>query len=134
MAIIFTSPKNKQRALLWVIIIISAVFLTAIFLLVLLPEFLRNSQDIATETLKGQSDATISLNIGNQDKVNMLEPFVELEISFAYVVQDKDGKQIAGSISAADKAIAIKLLEESGFKILSLKEMNLGNDNPFISY
>ncbi len=108
------------------LIIISSVFL--------LPEFLNKSKNTALQVPLNNSRALLNLDIVDSDKVKNLEPFTQLEVEFAYVVTDKNGQQITGNISAASKDDARTLLEASGFKASSLKEMNLGNSDPFIPY
>src|SRR3989338_2707477 len=81
-----------------------------------------------------QPDVVINFKILDSEKVKALEPFTRLETEFDYIVQDQDDQQMSGTILAATNEDAQKLLEKSGYRVLMLKEVNLGRSEPFVSY
>jgi hypothetical protein len=137
MAIVFISPKSKQRMFYVGIIMLLILFLIIISSIVFLPEFLNKNKSIPIKEILDKldkSDVVINFNIMDSDKVKNLDPFDSQETEFTYVVFDQEGKQITGSISAVIKDDAQKLLEGAGFKVSSLKEMDIGREEPFVSY
>ncbi len=141
MAIVFISPIEKQRVFFGRLAVLLIVFLIITFLIIFLPGFLNKTQNISTKisfnkygTMADNSNITINFDIIDSNKVKNLKPFDILETEFAYIVQDKNGRQITGNISAVTKDYAQKLLEESDFKVLSLKEISIGRNEPFVSY
>lgn len=134
MAIIFVSPKKRQRTLFLILSIALLSILIAISLVFFIPGFLKRLQSPPTALLFESPDITINLDILNSNKVKNLEPFGDLKTAYIYMVEGKDGKQVTGSISMDTKEQAQKILEDDGFKIISLEELNIGRDNPFVSY
>ncbi len=133
MAIVLISPKNKQRTFAWIAVTI-ILLLAVISLVVFIPKFFNKSQRITNQASLSQPTIAINLSIVDSDKVKNLEPFLQIEIDYAYVAQDQNGKQVAGTIAATSKDEAKKFLEALNLKVSSIKEANVGNSNPFISY
>lgn len=133
MAIVFISPRKKQQMFFWGIALSLIVFLAIISLIVFLPDFLSKNSNTPAD-MTSLPDITVNLNILDSDKVKNLQPPSSLPIAFTYTVQDKNGIQIQGNISAASKQDAQSILEKADFKVISLKEANIGRTNPFVSY
>ncbi len=134
MAILFTSPKKKKRVLFTTVAIVLVLFLAIVSAVVFLPEFLNTKQPAPAQVSQSTQDSIINLHALDLDKVKNLESFPPLETPFTYVVQDQDGREITGSISAVNEDDARKLLEGSGLKVSSIQEANVGNSNPFDPY
>lgn len=134
MAIVFISPKAKQRTFLKAIITVAGLSLVIFFLVVLMIWLVNKNKNIAQDGFSGPPNITINFNVIDSDQVKNLEPFTSLETEFTYLVQDQTGKQVQGNISAPSKEAAQKLLEDSGMKIISIKETIIGNNQPFASY
>ena len=134
MAIVLIKSKKQQGPLFWGIVLVVVLVLAGVSLVTFFPQLLTNSQPPAPGASYDASEVTLNTSIMDSDKVKKLAPFVALETTFAYVVQDKEGSQIVGTISAASVASARGVLEDSGFKVISLKEVNTGRPEPFISY
>ena len=86
MAIVFISPKEKQKVFFKGVAIFAILFLIVIFLIVFLPWFVNKSQDIPMETSSKELNIAINLNIMDSDKVKDLEPFIE-EIGKRFVYE-----------------------------------------------
>lgn len=134
MAIVFISPKKKQRVFFWGITMSLVSFVIIISVIVVMPELLNKTQIIPAGISYDKPFITINLDAVDSLQVKNLEPFVSLETEFAYNVKDQHGKQTAGNISAATKDDAQKLLEGAGFSVLSLQEVMAGRSDPFTSY
>ncbi len=135
MAIVFISPQEKQRVFFRGVAIFAVLLLFIISLLIFLPGFVNKTSNTSTGVSSSNPNITINLSIMDSDKIKNLEPFnEEIGSVFIYTVQDKNGRKTTGNISAATKEQAQSLLEQSGFKVLSLEEMSVGRNDPFISY
>ncbi len=134
MAIIFVSPKRKQRMFFLGMAMLLVLFLIIISLIILLPEFLNKTQNIPTEVSSNMPNVTINLNTIDSDVVKNLDIFSNLETEFTYVIQNQSGQQATGNIIAISKDSIQKIFEKRGIKVISLKEANIGRDNPFVSY
>ena len=108
--------------------------LLVVFFIFLLPAVLSKIQNIPMQVPYSKPNVIIDLNIIHSDKFKNLIPFGAMPTEFVYTVTGKNGKQITGNISAGTIQEAQKLLEASGFKIISLKTMDIGRSNPFVTY
>ncbi len=79
-------------------------------------------------------DIVINMSILDSDSVKNLQPFVVVQIQFAYVVEDQSGKQIIGNILADSQDNAKNILEDAGYKVLNVMLADAGKNNPFASY
>ena len=77
MAIIFTSPKGKKRALFWGISAFLTFILAIVFFAVFPPEF-KEQTKFASEDVT-VPDLEVNLDILTSTKVNKLEPFLNIE-------------------------------------------------------
>lgn len=135
MAIVFISPKEKQRVFLGGIITLLVLFLMGISLIVFLPEFIsKNQTQVNPVEVPLNPSLMLNFNAIDSEEFKKLQPFDAMETLFAYVIEDKDSQQVSGNISAVSKQEAQKLLESSGFKVLVLQEIGVGNANPFTPY
>ena len=133
MAILFVSPKKRQRAFLraMIVILIGSVFVVA---LLIFPPTTKNSSGDSLAQQPGGSGLQIDFAVVDSDQVKNLRPFDAIGLEFSYVAKNKNGKQVAGTISASNEADAKKLLEGMGLAIVSLKQTYMGRNNPFIPY
>ncbi|OGZ73046.1 MAG: hypothetical protein A2908_01825 [Candidatus Staskawiczbacteria bacterium RIFCSPLOWO2_01_FULL_38_12b] len=134
MAIVFISPKKRQRMFFGIMMVSLFFIFIAISLVMFLPELINKNKNIPPDMSFDQPDVVINFKILDSEKVKALEPFTRLETEFDYIVQDQDDQQMSGTILAATNEDAQKLLEKSGYRVLMLKEVNLGRSEPFVSY
>ncbi len=134
MAIVFISPKQKQKTVIKIILILLVLLLVIGSLVILIPKFLNATPSAKVKVSFSKPDVIINLDILNSEKVKNLNLFSNLETEFVYVVKNQQGKLVTGNILALTPFDAQNLLEESGFKVVSLKEVNIGRSEPFTSY
>lgn len=134
MAIVFISPKAKRkiffRAAAMLVFLILIVFSVVFLIIESLNAKLANLAPPPAAT----SGVAINFTIIDSPKVLDLEPFLGPKMEFTYLVEDNNGKQIQGNILAISKEDAKTLLEEAGFKVVSLKEIKIGRNEPFVAY
>ncbi len=134
MAIVFISPQQKQKTIIKIIVGLLALLLVAGSLVIFIPKFINAPAKAKIKVSFAKPDVIINLDIINSEKVKNLNLFSNLETEFVYVVKNQQGNLITGNIVALTPFDAQKLLEESGFKVVSLKEINIGRSEPFTSY
>ena len=134
MAIVLISPQKRQKTFIWIASSLAVLVLLAIAFFIFAPMLSNNLNNIPDTGNYITPDIKLNFSIVDSAQVKNLEPFNKIEMEFAYVAQDKSGKQVVGRISAADQDGARKSLEAMGFTIVSLQESNLGRINPFVPY
>ena len=138
MAIIFISPREKQKTFFKAVIILLVIALVTFLLVAFIPDFINKTPEIpltAPSSISGaKPDIAINFTIVDSDKFKNLESFAPMESQFTYVVEDQKGKQISGTILAVTGPDAKRALESAGFKVVSVKEASVGRSEPFVSY
>ncbi|KKP42231.1 MAG: hypothetical protein UR31_C0017G0010 [Parcubacteria group bacterium GW2011_GWA2_33_14] len=134
MAIVFISPKKRQRMFLLLITALLILSLIIMSFVTFFPEIKNKFQNVSTEGISQIPDVKINFSIIDSPAVENLELFQELQIEFSYIAQDENDNQVIGKIISSSKDGAKKTLEERGLKVSVLEEANLGRNNPFVSY
>ena len=130
MAVVFISPKERQKMFFLAILILLVLFLVSVSLIVFLAKPEASTQSLVFNKPK----VSIDVSIFDSDQFKNLQPFTQMEIQYTYQATAKDGKQIEGFISAISKDEAQKMLIDSGLTVTDLKESQIGRDNPFTPY
>lgn len=129
MAVVFISPKQKQKMFLTGII--SGV--TLIFIIVALLIMFSKPKETYNEFMFNKPKVTIDFSVFDSEQFKNLEPFSGLKIQFFYKAQinneEKEGMISAGSIEDAKKE-----LEDLGYTVILIEETKIGRDNPFEDY
>ena len=129
MAVVFISPKKKQKIFFtsvgFVFIVIFSLIMGWIFLL-------KPSAQVSVEFNKPK--VTINFKVLDQDQFKNLETFSSIQPQFSYTARDKSKKEVTGFVSADKKEDAMKILQDRGFSDISLVEILSGRDNPYIPY
>lgn len=134
MAIVFKQLKKAQKIFFWNIIAAMFLILFIVSLIVFPPGFKRGPE-IIFEELTPKPDIKINFSVIDSDKVKELESFKGAQKEFNYVVKDKNGRQLRGSISAKNQSEAEATLKDSGLEVLILQEKELpGKSQPFTPY
>ncbi len=102
-------------------------------LIIVIPGFINETRNFPDMSFN-QPSVIINLDILDSNKTKKLELFSAIETTFNYVVTDKNNRQITGTIVANTKDQAQKMLEDSGFKVLSLQGVTVGRPEPFVFY
>ena len=134
MAIVFTSHKNTQGKVFWLVSFLVLIILMAGSFIILLPEIQDQLIVIPAEGTFAVPDIKIDYSLLDSDRVKKLEPFVQLQTQFEYVATNESGKEVSGRVLADSTESAQALVESEGLKVSSLKESSVGRSDPFISY
>lgn len=129
MAVVFISPKQKQR--MFLIGIISAVALFLIIIASII--FFSQPKEIPLEMVFNRPKINIDFSVFDSEEFKDLEPFIEMEVQFLYIAE-KDGEEMEGYISSTSLEEAKKTLEDSGYEVRKIEESKIGRDNPFENY
>jgi predicted tellurium resistance membrane protein TerC len=127
MAVVFISPKKKQRTFFWGITIALALFLIFVALWV----FLSKPAEVPQKLVFNKAKVNVDMSIFNSDQFKNLEIFPEIPIRFSYTAIAQEGGATSGYITAASRGDAEKLLEKMGFVSIDVKDIEIGRDNPF---
>ena len=130
MAVVFISPKQRQRTFFVLITAVFLVFLLVIFFAV----FLVSPQSGQQQLVFNKPKVTIDMGVFNSDQFKNLQPFSEMTIKYSYSAVDKNNKTQTGFISAVSEEKARTFLTDTGLTVLDLKEVEVGRDNPFAPY
>jgi len=130
MAIVFVSPKEKQKVF---ILIMGGVFL--LFLVVIgLGVFLAKPKQVLTEEVFQAPKIEINFDILKSDKVKDLEPLPTIENEYNYKAETKKGEKKTGRIAAWSQENAKQILTDLGFSNITLEIAKIGRENPFTPY
>ncbi|MCX6721392.1 MAG: hypothetical protein NT026_02195 [Candidatus Staskawiczbacteria bacterium] len=130
MAVVFISPKQRQKVFFMGITILLLLFLTAVFAFV----FFSKPKEVSPILVFNKPKVSINLSIFDSDEFIKLEPFSEMEMQYEYKATDKDKKQEEGFISAVSLEEAKNLLTSMDLTVLELKLAEIGRGNPFEPY
>ena len=130
MAVVFISPKKKQRVFF--------IGITAVFLLILVSitffVFMAQPQQVAQELVFNKPKVNINFKVLDSDKFKELLPFNEMQRQFAYTAENENGAVESGFISAISIGEARKILESIDLTVQDIKEAEIGRENPFSPY
>ena len=131
MAILLTSAKRGQKNFILVISTILVIALTAIMIVVFLPEVRSGFTIVPSQEFSYLSGIEIDSDLLDSQQVNTLEDFENVKMIFNYVAKDQNGRQLSGQIEATTKDQAQQMLETKGLSVLTLQEQVMGRPNPF---
>lgn len=136
MAIVFVSPKKRQRIFLFAagtatlfLIIITAVIL-------FLPQLGNILKNVSPDAIVvNEPKIEINFRIMDSESTAKLESFGGTgPRNFFYLADDKSKGRTSGTVSADSVLSAIKTLEKSGFENITITELEIGKNNPFAPY
>ncbi|MFH1968216.1 MAG: hypothetical protein ABIJ84_02420 [bacterium] len=130
MAVVFISPKRRQKTFF---IGIAAIFL--LFLAIVASAvFLSQPKPVSPEVVFNKPKINIDTRAFDTDQFKNLQPFTEMKTQFVYSAKTKENEPRTGFIIAGSVREAKKILEESGLIVFELKQAEIGRDNPFTPY
>lgn len=130
MAIVFISPKQRQKTFL-----IGIIFGIFLFLIIIsLSVFFAKPKEVPAELIFNRPKVNINFTALDSDQFKELEPFSEMEIQFSYSAVTKKGKEVTGIISAVSKDAVAEILKTMDLTMIEAKEVEVGRENPFIPY
>lgn len=130
MAVVFISPKQRQKVFFMGITIIFLLFLAVAASVI----FFSKPKEASQALVFNKPKVSVNLKVFDSEQFKNLQPFVEMQMQFSYSAVTKKGKQVNGFISAVSLDDARKVLESTGLSVVSIKEMEIGRDNPFTPY
>jgi hypothetical protein len=130
MAVVFISPKQKQRTFFMGITVIFILFVVIVFLSV----FMSKPKEELSEQVFNKPKVYINTTIFDSNKYKNLQSPLEMEIQYIYKATGKDKKLKSGFISSTSITVARNILEKMGLTVTELKEAEVGRDNPFSPY
>jgi len=130
MAVVFISPRQKQKMFLTGITIGVGLFLIIIASVI----FLSQPKEVSvSEITFNKPKININFEIFDSDQFKSLQDFGEMKTQYSYKAR-KDDENVEGSISADSEDDARKVLEELGYNVYQIQEVEIGRENPFESY
>jgi Na+(H+)/acetate symporter ActP len=130
MAVVFISPKKRQRMFFLGITIMFLLFLAVVAFAV----FLSRPPEVAPELVFNKPKVNVDFSVFDSGQFKNLESFEEMKTNFSYVAITEEGKVIDGFISAISIEEAQKILEGLNLSVSRLREVDIGRDNPFTPY
>lgn len=130
MAVVFISPKQRQKTFFLGIAAIFVLFLIGFAFTV----FFSQPERVAPELVFHKPKISIDMRIFDSEQFLNLQPFSEMKIQFAYEASTKENGRITGFVSAVSIDEARKILTEAGMNVVKLEQAKIGRENPFIPY
>ncbi len=130
MAIVFVSPKQRQKMFLISIVAGLVIFLLLVTLIV----FLARPRAVAKIELYQTPNITIDFSIFDQEQLKSSDILGKIPVEFTYTAKTKLGFETKGTIIAPTEEEATKMLTEKEFFDIALSGPLVGRENPFVSY
>lgn len=130
MAIVFISPKKKQRMFLAGSVAVLILFLITVALIV----FLSQPSQEKVQLVFNKPKVNINFSMLESEEFKILEPFSKMELQFRYEARDEDGNPVAGLISAVSEKEAREILKLLKLDVFKVEEVGIGRENPFTPY
>jgi len=130
MAVVFISPKQRQRMFFVGITIMFLLVLVVISLGVFLSKPSASSQTLVFNKPK----VNINMSVFDTDQFKNLVAFTQMQTQYSYKATDKNNKSQTGFISADSLTAARTTLTNLGLTVSEIKEAEIGRDNPFTPY
>jgi len=130
MAIVFISPREKQKMFIFGIVGLFFIVLILIGLMV----FLAKPKKATVEQFFNAPEIGINFDILDSDVIKNLELFPEIKKEFNYTARTSKKIVKSGVITASSQEEAIQSLTTLGLLDIVLEEIEGGRDNPFTPY
>ena len=130
MAVVFISPKQRQKVFFMGITVMLLLFLAVSFFGV----FVAAPKEAPTTIVFNEPKVSIDMGVFNLDQFQQLQPLPGMKPQFSYRATNKDKSVINGFITADSVDDAKANLEGMGLTVSQIEEVVAGRDNPFIPY
>ena len=129
MAIVFVSPREKQKAFLVAIVIFSVIVFAIIGLAIFLSSP-KKPQGAGSRFVAPQIE--IDFDVLTSPEILNLVLMPEMDLQFSYKGINSSAQEQTGKISAPTERRAREILSNLGLVlIIELKEVGVGRENPF---
>lgn len=130
MAVVFISPKQRQKMFFTMITVGLLLFLLVISLGVIFSQ----PEKTVEKVIFNKAKITVDMSIFKQESFKGLQVFPEMHKQFSYNAVARNRTVQNGFISAESEQIAREILENAGLRVSNLQEITVGRDNPFKPY
>ena len=130
MAVVFISPKQRQKTFFMIITAIFILFLVTISLGV----FMSKPNEVLPVLIFNKAKVNIDMKIFDSDQFKSLQPFTEMQVQYTYKAIARNKQPRSGFISATSEDEAKTTLAGMGLNVSEIKEIEIGRDNPFTPY
>ena len=130
MAIVFVSPKERQKMFVIGIVGLFLLTITTIGLSV----FFKKPKSLPPEKFFQAPKITINLDILKSEAIKNLEVLPAIEKEFNYQASTAKGKAQTGKVSAVSQEEATQVLTGIGLSNIILEEVKSGRENPFTPF
>ena len=130
MAIVFVSPKQRQKMFFLGITVLFLLFLSVIGTVV----FFSKPEPAPIEQVFVKPKIEINFEILDLEQIRESLLMGRVQKEFSYKATTDKGEQILGKIFADSIEEAKKTLENSGLSSVILEEIVIGRENPFTPY
>jgi len=129
-AIVFISPKQRQRMFFTGIAACLALIVLIISLMVLFARPAPVKEDLVFNRPK----IDIDFSALDSEMVKNFDTVTKIEMQYAYTAENSKGIKTSGIITASSPQEAQKILTEMKFKNIVLRQATAGRNNPFAPY
>ena len=130
MAIVFVSPRQRQKMFFWGITILFLLILSVVGTTI----FFSEPEPTLPEQVFVKPEIKINFEVLDSEQVKESLIMERVQKEFTYQAVTDKNEQKSGSIFAASMEEAKKILEDSGLLSITLEEVQIGRENPFTPY
>jgi hypothetical protein len=130
MAVVFISPKQRQRTFFMLIIVVFLLILTGISLGV----FLSQPPEVSPVLVFNKQKIDVNTEIFELEQFKNLRPVVQMELQYSYTAVGRDKKLKTGFVSAVSLDKAREILQAQGLSVSKIELVSAGRENPFVPY
>lgn len=130
MAVVFISPKQRQKMFFVGITIMFLLFVILISLGVLFAK----PKPVSPLIVFNKAKVNLNMSILDTDQFKNLQPFSQMEPQYSYKATTKANKPKNGFITATSPDQARTILQDMGLTVADIQVVQPGRDNPFIPY
>ena len=131
--ILLTPQQTHGDSLLAIMKVVLVVALLAVPVAIFSPWW-QPAVQLPAGTESTQPDVTINMSILDSQAVQQLQSFPNSVRQFSYTAVDSAGKSVAGTIGAFNDADAKNQLQKMGLSAKTIREANVGRQEPFTPY
>jgi hypothetical protein len=130
MAVVFISPKQRQKMFFLGITVVLVLFLAGFSLVILFSK----PKEISSALVFNKPKVSIDMKVFDSGQFKNLKSFTQVKIQYSYKIKNTDGTTQTQFISATSESQAFKSLKDLGLNFTDLQEVKVGRDNPFVPY
>jgi len=130
MAVVFISPKQRQRMFFVGITVVFLLFLVVVSFGV----FLVKPQIAPSVLVFNKPKVDINMSVFDSDQFKNLQLLPEMETQYSYKAITSNNVVKTGFVTATSLDQARTILQGMGLNVTELKEVDIGRADPFIPY